>query len=162
MLLRRSLRTKGSRIALFALWLQIALSFGHIHPEDIFGPIGHAVAQGHGITQVSSDGSAAPQGPSKHGAAAAFDDGCAICASMMLAASLVLPDPINLALPLGAVQAALPEPVSFVIKPAPYLLFERALRPSPEIERPDRADALARRRLLDFLGGACSWTRLRA
>ena len=86
MLLRRSLRTKGSRIALFAVWL-IALSFGHIHPEDIFGPIGHAVAQGHGITQVASDRSAAPQGPSKHGAAAADTDGCAICASMMLAAS---------------------------------------------------------------------------
>ena len=123
-------RTKGSRIALFAVWLQIALSFGHIHPEDIFGPIGHAVAQGHGITQVASDRSAAPQGPSKHGAAAADTDGCAICASMMLAASLVLPDPINLALPLGAVQAAAPEPVSFIIEPAPYLLFRTCAPPA--------------------------------
>ncbi len=31
-------------MALFALALQFYLSFAHIHPDDIYGPVGHALS----------------------------------------------------------------------------------------------------------------------
>jgi hypothetical protein len=34
----RANRKFGGRFALFALAIQFCLSFGHIHPEDIYGP----------------------------------------------------------------------------------------------------------------------------
>jgi hypothetical protein len=36
----RAYRKFGGRLALFALALQFYLSFAHIHPEDIYGPVG--------------------------------------------------------------------------------------------------------------------------
>jgi hypothetical protein len=36
----RANRTFGGRLALFALALQFYLSFAHIHPDDIYGPVG--------------------------------------------------------------------------------------------------------------------------
>jgi hypothetical protein len=36
----RTYRKSGGRLALFALALQFCLSFAHIHPEDIYGPVG--------------------------------------------------------------------------------------------------------------------------
>ena len=34
----------GGRLALFALALQFYLSFAHIHPEDIYGPVGASLS----------------------------------------------------------------------------------------------------------------------
>jgi hypothetical protein len=34
----------GARLALFALGLQFYLSFAHIHPDDIYGPVGQALS----------------------------------------------------------------------------------------------------------------------
>jgi hypothetical protein len=34
----RAYRKLGGRLALFAMAVQFYLSFGHIHPEDIYGP----------------------------------------------------------------------------------------------------------------------------
>lgn len=36
----RAYRKLGGRLALFALALQFYLSFAHIHPDDIYGPVG--------------------------------------------------------------------------------------------------------------------------
>ncbi len=36
----RANRSFGGRLALFALALQAYLAFGHIHPDDIYGPVG--------------------------------------------------------------------------------------------------------------------------
>ncbi len=36
----RAYGTFGGRLALFALALQFYLSFAHIHPDDIYGPVG--------------------------------------------------------------------------------------------------------------------------
>jgi hypothetical protein len=36
----RTHRIFGGRLALFALALQFYLAFGHIHPDDIYGPVG--------------------------------------------------------------------------------------------------------------------------
>jgi hypothetical protein len=40
----RAYRRFGGRLALFALALQFYLSFAHIHPDDIYGPVGQALS----------------------------------------------------------------------------------------------------------------------
>lgn len=42
----RSNKRFGARLALFALALQFYLSFAHIHPDDIYGPVGQALSVG--------------------------------------------------------------------------------------------------------------------
>ena len=73
-------------MALFALALQITLSFGHFHQRDFAGIPGVAVAQG-------QDGSDRPAG---HNDA---DGYCLVCATVSLAGTLVLPDQVALQLP---------------------------------------------------------------
>ncbi len=41
----RAYRKFGGRLALFALALQFYLSFAHIHPDDIYGPVGQVVVR---------------------------------------------------------------------------------------------------------------------
>jgi hypothetical protein len=127
MLQRRSLRHSGGRLALFAVFLQLVLSFGHIHPSDIF-PFGHAVAQGQGVAQfVASDQDSSPAGQNETGAAG---QACAICANMALAASLVLPDPVGVAPPNSTVRMAVAVHVTLLIAAAPHLLFQTRAPPS--------------------------------
>jgi hypothetical protein len=69
-------------LALFALALQLVLSFGHVHLRDFAGIPGKAVAQ----TQVT-----APHGPQGDTADHASDDYCLVCATVALSGTLVLP-----------------------------------------------------------------------
>jgi hypothetical protein len=92
----RSVRTKmrfGGWLALFALGLQLALSFGHIHAED-FAAANTTVAH-----------QTAPQN-----APAGDHDGdpdfCAICAVMHMAGTSLLP---------GAPSVSLPAAITFVV-----------------------------------------------
>lgn len=39
----RAYRKFGGHLALFALALQFYLSFAHIHPDDIYGPVGQSL-----------------------------------------------------------------------------------------------------------------------
>jgi hypothetical protein len=39
----RAYRKFGGHLALFALALQFYLSFAHIHPDDIYGPVGRSL-----------------------------------------------------------------------------------------------------------------------
>jgi hypothetical protein len=80
----------GSRLALFALAVQLVLSFGHVHLDKSLGssaPVRVAVqaASHHG-------------GPSPAGHVDA-DDYCAICATVSLVATSVLPEQARLPLP---------------------------------------------------------------
>jgi hypothetical protein len=86
----RANRVFGSSAALFALAVLLALSFGHIHREDIQGPV-HAAAA---ASAATSSRSLPTDIPSKHG-----DDYCAICATMSLLSSSFVADPPQLALP---------------------------------------------------------------
>jgi hypothetical protein len=126
MLQRRSLRYSGGRLALFAVFLQLVLSFGHIHPSDIF-PFGHAVAQGQGVAQLVTADHGSPAGQNETGAGG---EACAICANMALAASLVLPDPIGIAPPAAAIPTRVAAPVALLIAAAPHLLFQTRAPPS--------------------------------
>ena len=91
----RSLRRFGAGLGLFALLLQLALSFGHVHPEDLLGAAAAAVGE-----QVA--GKTLPPGadPDRQAPGAPHDD-CPICAVMHLAGTIVLPEPPVLALPVS-------------------------------------------------------------
>jgi DUF2946 family protein len=81
----------GSYLALLALALQLALSFGHVH----LGPISK-----HSSADIVANGTDAhkPAGRHHHLPATA-DDNCAICALIHLAGTLVPSAPPTLPLP---------------------------------------------------------------
>jgi hypothetical protein len=78
----RTHRRFGGTLALLALALQLVLSFGHIHMRDFAGIPGPAVAQ----AQVT-----AAHGPAGDAADQLHDIYCAVCATVALSGTLVLP-----------------------------------------------------------------------
>ena len=71
-----------ARLALFALGLQLALTFGHIHPEDLIP----AAAASPPVTSSAQQSAALPNVPAPtHKSGGATDDICAICALIQLA-----------------------------------------------------------------------------
>jgi hypothetical protein len=85
----------GSRLALFALALQIVLSFGHVHLGDFkHGGRGLAVA---GTPAGPSAPTQQPQQPVSDA-----DNYCAICATIHLAATSLLPQAPQLPEPFAA------------------------------------------------------------
>jgi hypothetical protein len=89
----RANRARCGLLALFALALQLYLSFGHIHAEDLglappAGVIAQAGAAGH-------DGGSGPADHDDH-------DVCAICVTLGLTASSVVPVAAPLAVPVAS------------------------------------------------------------
>lgn len=78
----RTHRRLGGTLALFALALQLVLSFGHVHARDFAGIPGSPVAQ----AQVT-----APHGGPDGDAADQDDAYCLVCATVALSGTLVLP-----------------------------------------------------------------------
>jgi hypothetical protein len=99
-------KRNGALLALAALALQLALSFGHLHRDDLGLPPLPAAAQ----TLIAFATVPSPAGPADHGHQPASDDYCAICASMALIATatpslppvLIVPTPVR---PVWQVQA---------------------------------------------------------
>jgi hypothetical protein len=89
----RSIRRFGAGLGLFALLLQLALSFGHVHPEDLLG------ASAAGIANVVAGKAQLPSTDQNRHAPGAPHDDCPICSVMHLAGTIVLPAPPVLALP---------------------------------------------------------------
>ncbi len=108
----------GGRLALFTLAIQLFLSFGHIHPDDIYGSL-KAPFPTHAYSH-----SAADQGliVSNDQSAQITDDFCAICASVSLLGNSIAAESPKLALPdLQTVERAA-RVITFVIAPdrAPF------------------------------------------
>jgi Protein of unknown function (DUF2946) len=93
----RTNRRFAGTLALFALALQIMLSFGHIHARDFAGVPGVAVAQAQS-TGGDSDGNS--------GTGHSTDDYCLICATASLAGTLVLPSQVALVLPVASTDTS--------------------------------------------------------
>jgi hypothetical protein len=101
----RSRARWGSYLALFALAVQLALSFGHVHLEDGTPVVGHASA----LFAVHPANAAAAVDPAGKEFPALADDHCPICTLIHLAGTLV-----------PATAPALPQlvvfsPVSFAV-----------------------------------------------
>ena len=98
----RANRIFGGRLALFALAVQLALSFGHIHREDIFG---YGTA---GAAPVASSAAGHAQPSPANRSPGHPDDYCAICATIFLLSSSFVAAAPQLPLPVAS------EPVEHV------------------------------------------------
>jgi hypothetical protein len=92
---RRFVRT-GASVALFALALQFVVSFGHVHLPGV--PLSAPASAETSVTQAASgDGGTPSKSPDRPGA----DDFCSLCASIVLAGSLLQPVATALIVPTG-------------------------------------------------------------
>jgi hypothetical protein len=95
----RLTRWFGTGLALFALVLQLTLSFAHIHPDDLLrSAAGSDVVLDRGQPAVDHH---------DHLPGHAHDD-CPICSVMHMAGTIVVPSPPTLVVP--AVLATAPDP----------------------------------------------------
>jgi hypothetical protein len=115
----------GSRLALFALVVQIVLAFGHVHSFGVApaaaNPAATALAVGHGRSAVQ---------PPVHQPKGSADSDCPICALIQMAASSAPPAPPALPLPqdLGRVRPQLPATV--ILAASPQFLFRARAPPA--------------------------------
>jgi hypothetical protein len=103
----------GARLGIFAVVLQLVLSFAHIHQLPPSAPELAAAVQGN---------------PSEHGPAAAGD--CAICATIAAFATLSLPETVGLAVNVGWVAFRPVMPALWSAPAAHYRLFHTRAPPS--------------------------------
>ncbi len=85
----RACRKLGGGLALFALALQLYLSFGHIHPEDIYGTANVPLSS---AAQISLPAASASSSLTTDHTASLPDDICAICATMYLLGTSSVPE----------------------------------------------------------------------
>jgi hypothetical protein len=110
----------GSRLALFALAVQLVLSFGHVH-------VGKIASASQGATSLA-------QAPDRHGGPGpkphkGVDDFCAICAAASLLATSVLPTASSLLPPVATQHRWLTEFASARISSSPFVLFQARAPP---------------------------------
>ena len=90
----------GSRLALFALALQFALSFGHFHAGAALAAPAMQSGLAKGVSIVDAVGEdAQQQPPSNHDSDRQPSDTCAICAVLALANAMLFATPPLLLLP---------------------------------------------------------------
>jgi len=109
-------------LALFALTLQLALSFGHVH----LGPISRHSSV---IDVATSTDAHGPASRDRHDLPAAADDNCAVCALIHLAGTLLPSEPPALELP--AAFGRLPHEIvgQFDLTAPPGALFQARAPP---------------------------------
>jgi len=107
-------------VALFALALQLVLSFGHVHLADIASPLASAAAAA--PSQAEDPGG--PANPDRRAR-----DICAICATLNLTASADLPTGVSLVVPFALTQAQRPDFVSALISSELFFLFQARAPP---------------------------------
>jgi hypothetical protein len=101
----RSNIKSGARLALFALFVQLALSFGHFHVSAAPSSARMAQPAQADIALVEAGqpdvgGQATPQqAPAKHDGDQRLPDACAICAVMAMASTVTFASPPILLLP---------------------------------------------------------------
>jgi hypothetical protein len=87
-------KRRGALLALAALAVQIALSFGHFHLDGVRTAPHGVVAGAHNIAVAQTSERLPPQNPADN------DDYCAICASIFLASTAFAAQPPQLPVPL--------------------------------------------------------------
>jgi len=118
----RSHRRLGSRLALFALAVQTVLSFGHVHIDRRAFASASAAT-----TSVEAADRRAPALPDRHTGA---NDFCAICATVSLIASSLLPGSPSLAPPLASEHRWLNELAGATLASDSSVLFQARAPPT--------------------------------
>ena len=101
----RSNIKSGARLALFALFVQFALSYGHFHalaapsPGASRSALAHTTINGNSELAVQSEQTKPKQAPAKQDNDPNGPDGCAICAVMAMAGTVLWASPPILQLP---------------------------------------------------------------
>jgi hypothetical protein len=112
---------RGTVLALFALALQIAVTFGHVHLHGVnsnsHAPIAKQVRLTHSLPQTPA------QTPSDD------DDYCAICASIFLASSAFAPAPPQLLVPVNFERVELCFDTASPLADPPRLAFRSRAPP---------------------------------
>jgi len=117
----------GSRLGLFALTVQLALSFGHVHfadasPRSGLAPHALQLAVRPPLTLAVS-----PTAPIQHKPDGLADDFCAVCSVMQLAGvPAIVPD---LPVPIGSMRRSLDPKVELAFASLPLFFFRARARP---------------------------------
>jgi hypothetical protein len=119
---RRYVR-RGAGVALLALALQLVLSFGHVHLDGLAGS-GPAQA-GISVSATANDAGT----PSDTGHHPGANDFCAICATISLAGSLLLPQLAHLVLPAVTAREWSPDDRTALAPGAPHRHFQARAPP---------------------------------
>jgi hypothetical protein len=106
----RSRSRWGSRLALFALALQLVLSFGHVHLDDHDVPVSERSAL---LGVHASAVPTAADDPAGKESPALPDDCCPICTLIHLAGALVAAEPPSLPLPIALGRLRIGTAVAF-------------------------------------------------
>jgi hypothetical protein len=117
----------GAWCALFALTLQLTLSFGHVHVAG-FGATKSTLLAAW-TTQPSAPSADAPAAPTKQAPNGLAHDQCAICSLIQLAAAAVPSAAPALPLPLVTSQVRLGTSVEFVLAALPHFSFSARAPP---------------------------------
>src|SRR5580704_8907347 len=117
----RSSRRFGGYLALFALWLQFAVSFAHIHPTDSI--VEHKQIGARAACLPGERNLPAPSGDGRS------QDECPICASIYLVSTALIGEPPALLLPVVFHRADLPLAADARLHVARYFLFQTRAPP---------------------------------
>jgi hypothetical protein len=118
--LRRKMRF-GGWLALFALGLQLTLSFGHIHAEDF--KVQDSAAARTAVAQNQTAPQNAPDGDHDG------HDVCAICAVMHMAGTSLLPGAPSIALPADIISVVFVAPDLTAVPPPARQSFQARAPP---------------------------------
>jgi hypothetical protein len=116
-------------LALLALAIQFALSFGHLHFHGSRqGSTAAPFVLGWTV-QLSTASPQGPAGPAQHTPDGAAGDSCAICSVMQLAASAVPAAAPALPLLEAVGRTSLDATVAFTLAASPHILFQARAPP---------------------------------
>ena len=120
----RSRARSGAFLALFALGVQLAVCFGHVHLGGVaFGRVS-ALEQ----SQPAAVATTAPD-PGSTEIPALADDCCVVCALIHLAGTLVVAEAPALPLPVRSGRLQFAASVAFDLTGAPFALFRARAPP---------------------------------
>jgi hypothetical protein len=114
----RAHQTSGAWLALLALLVQIAVSFGHVHGDDLAPVLAERGPGASPLTSAPHPGSP----PTDH-------DFCAICACIALAGSLVLPKPPAIVVAIALRRLVLAERVLLLVSTGQHRHFQARAPP---------------------------------
>jgi hypothetical protein len=117
-------KRRGAFLALAALALQVALSFGHVHLDGIRPVTVHDIATSHEAALVEVSRQMPTHNPADD------DDYCPICASIYLASTSFVSQPPPLPVPVGFHRIAHSYSVAFSIVEPRRIAFQSRAPPN--------------------------------